>query len=111
MFLLPRTVHACPFCGSRSLVGLTIVVGLYLVQCTRCGGQGPHRRTPESALLRWNHRNTPEPLVCTWCLEWFQPLDDADAQYCSPLCRETADDAGRRQVRPVRHRTLRALAG
>ena len=87
MFVPLRTHHACPFCGSRALVGLTIVVGLYLVQCTRCGSQGPHRATPDEALARWNQRNHPEPLVCAWCLEWFQPLDDYEA-YCSPLCRE-----------------------
>jgi Lar family restriction alleviation protein len=108
VFAITTTVHACPFCGSRSLVGLTVVTGISLVQCGVCGAQGPARTTPEEAIARWDRRDVPEPALCYWCEEGFQPLD-ADEQYCSPLCRDTAAMARKRPARGVRHRTLRAF--
>jgi hypothetical protein len=108
VFPVEMTVHACPYCGSRSLVGLTVVTGVYLVQCGVCGSQGPARQTPQEAILRWDRRDVPEPALCYWCEEGFQPIE-ADEQYCSPLCRDTAAYARKHPARRVRHRTLRAL--
>lgn len=67
----------CPFCGTDDDIGVVAFGSSYCVLCA-CEGNGPFRRSPNSAIAAWNTRATQpqapqgaeaerlrEALVCT----------------------------------------------
>lgn len=45
---------ACPFCGSNQTVSMEVDIGRWAVLCSWCDALGPHSRSRQLAVARWN---------------------------------------------------------
>lgn len=48
------TVMSCVFCGSDKASGMEVDNGIWAVCCCWCGTIGPHAKSIQLAVARWN---------------------------------------------------------
>jgi len=54
---VPLSLHACPFCGGRSLIVVLLPeLGAAWLRCERCKAAGPRASSPDTAVDAWDTR-------------------------------------------------------